>query len=44
MSYISDYEHGGDYEEYCQCAAEERYADQVDREEYYQEEDDDECE
>ena len=35
MSYISDYKHGGDYDEYEQCAAEENRRDLDDREWYY---------
>ena len=38
MSYISDYKHGGDYDEYEQCCAEENNRDRIDREEYYKEE------
>ena len=39
MSYISDYEHGGDELEYEQCCAEENRKDRIEREEYYREED-----
>ena len=35
MSYISDYEHGGDQFEYEQCCAEENRKDRIEREEYY---------
>lgn len=35
MSYISDYEHGGDEFEYEQCCAEENRKDRIEREEYY---------
>lgn len=38
MSYISDYEHGGDLFEYEQCCAEENRKDRIEREEYYREE------
>ena len=38
MSYISDYEHGGDPFEYEQCCAEENNRDRIDREEYDEEE------
>ena len=44
MSYISDYEHGGDPFEYEQCCAEENRKDRIEREEYYREEDDDDPE
>ena len=44
MSYISDYEHGGDPFEYEQCCAEENRKDRIEREEYYREEEDDERE
>lgn len=43
MSYISDYEHGGDPFEYEQCCAAENNADRIDREEYDKEEEDKEC-
>jgi len=36
MSYISDYEHGGDPFEYEQCCAAENNTDRIDREEYDQ--------
>ena len=44
MSYMSDYEHGGDEFEYEQCCAEENRKDRIEREEYYREEEDDERE
>ncbi len=42
MSYISDYEHGGDPFEYEQWCAEENSRDRIEREELYVEDDDDE--
>lgn len=44
MSYISDYEYGGDLFEYEQCCADENRKDRIEREEYYREEEDDERE
>lgn len=38
MSYISDYEHGGDQFEYEQCCAEENNRDRIDQEEEWNEE------
>ena len=37
MSYISDYEHGGDQFEYEQCGAEENRRDRIEQEEHYNE-------